>query len=43
MPLASLAVADVEHHFSLDSKYLEHHVSNAVDELLDNSKYFEHQ
>ena len=36
MPLALSAVADVEHHFSLYSKYLEHHVRNAVDELLDN-------
>jgi len=36
MPLALLAVADVKHHFSLYSKYLEHHVRNAVDELLDN-------
>jgi len=36
MPLALLAVADVEYHFSLYSKYLEHHVRNAVDELLDN-------
>jgi hypothetical protein len=36
MPLALSAVADVEHHFSLYSEYLEHHVRNAVDELLDN-------
>ncbi len=41
MPLASSVAAVVEHHFSLYSKYLEHHVKNAVDELLDNSKYFE--